>query len=75
MWRSVLTEKIDITSAARYVLGVKPGDVKTLTLKLEPKMLSIYNEQTDAWELLSGEYKFFVGGSSRKTPLVATARK
>jgi beta-glucosidase len=50
-----------------------PGESKTVTLKLEPKFLSIFNEQKDDWEFLAGEYKFFVGGSSRSTPLTATA--
>jgi beta-glucosidase len=49
------------------------GESKTVTLKLEPKFLSIFNEQKDDWEFLPGEYKFFVGGSSRSTPLTATA--
>ena len=49
------------------------GESKTVTLKLEPKFLSIFNEQKDGWEFLPGEYKFFVGGSSRSTPLTATA--
>jgi beta-glucosidase len=49
------------------------GESKTITLKLEPKFLSIFNEQKDGWEFLPGEYKFFVGGSSRSTPLTASA--
>ena len=51
------------------------GESKTVTLKLEPKFLSIFNEQKDGWELLPGEYKFFVGGSSRNTPLTATVTR
>jgi beta-glucosidase len=50
-----------------------PGQSKTVTLKLEQKFLSIFNEQKDDWEFLPGDYKFFVGGSSRNTPLTATA--
>ena len=53
---------------------LKPGEAKTVTLKLEPKLLSIFNEQKDDWELLSGEYKVFVGGSSRNTPLTAPVK-
>ncbi len=49
------------------------GESKTVTLKLDPKFLSIFNEQKDGWEFLPGEYKLFVGGSSRSTPLTATA--
>ena len=52
-----------------------PGESKTVTLAIEPKFLSIFNEQKDDWELLSGEYKFFVGGSSRETPLTATVKR
>jgi beta-glucosidase len=56
-------------------IQLNPGESKTVTLKLEPKLLSIFNEQKDDWELLSGQYKFFVGGSSRNTPLTATATR
>ncbi|MGA2117152.1 MAG: glycoside hydrolase family 3 C-terminal domain-containing protein [Bryobacteraceae bacterium] len=52
-----------------------PGEQKSVTLTLEPKFLSIFNEQKDAWELLPGEYKFFVGGSSRNTPLATLVAK
>jgi beta-glucosidase len=52
-----------------------PGESKTVTVPLEPRFLSIFNEQKDDWELLSGEYKIFVGGSSRSTPLTAVVRK
>jgi beta-glucosidase len=48
------------------------GESKTVTLKLDPKFLSVFNERKDGWELLPGEYKFFVGGSSRSLPLTAT---
>jgi beta-glucosidase len=52
-----------------------PGESKIVTLSLDPKFLSIFNEQKDDWELLPGEYKFFVGGSSRETPLTAVAKR
>jgi beta-glucosidase len=55
-------------------IRLAPGESKTVTLAIEPKFLSIFNEQKDGWELLPGEYKFFVGGSSRETPLTATAK-
>jgi beta-glucosidase len=56
-------------------IPLAPGESKTVTLSLEPKFLSIFNEQKDAWELLPGEYKFYVGGSSRDLPLTATAKR
>ena len=49
-------------------IQLAPGQSKSVTVKLEPKFLSIFNERKDDWELLPGEYKFFVGGSSRDTP-------
>jgi beta-glucosidase len=52
-----------------------PGEARTVTVKLESKFLSIFNEQKDDWELLPGEYKIFVGGSSRNTPLTASVKR
>ena len=49
-----------------------PGESKTVTLPIEPKFLSVFDEQKDNWDLLPGQYEFFVGGSSRSTPLAAT---
>jgi len=53
-------------------VALEPGASKIVTLPLDPKFLSIFNEQKDDWELLPGEYKIFVGGSSRDTPLAAS---
>ena len=52
-------------------VALEPGQSKTVTLPLDPKFLSIFDEQKDDWSLLPGEYKIFVGGSLRKTPLTA----
>jgi beta-glucosidase len=56
-------------------IPLEPGQSKTVTLKLEPKFLSIFNESKDDWELLPGTYKILVGGSSRNTPLTATVQR
>ena len=56
-------------------IRLAPGESKTVTVPLDPKFLSIFNEQKDDWELLPGEYRIFVGGSSRQTPLTAVVRK
>jgi beta-glucosidase len=53
-------------------IPLAPGESKTVTLAIDPKFLSIFNEEKDAWELVAGEYRVFVGGSSRSTPLTAT---
>ena len=52
-----------------------PGEARTVTIKLEPKFLSIFNEQKDDWELLPGAYTFFAGGASRSTPLSAVVNR
>ncbi len=51
-----------------------PGESKTVTLPLTPLYLSIFNEATNDWQLLPGDYKIFVGPSSSETPLTASLR-
>jgi beta-glucosidase len=48
------------------------GESKTVTLKVDPQFLSIFNADKDAWELVPGDYKVSVGGSSQSTPLTQT---
>jgi beta-glucosidase len=52
-----------------------PGEAKEIHLSIEPKFLSIFNEQSNRWDLLTGTYRFLVGGSLRSTPLTATAMR
>jgi beta-glucosidase len=52
-----------------------PGESKTVTLAIDPKFLSVFDEQKDGWVLLPGQYKFFAGGSSRNTPLTANVSR
>jgi len=56
-------------------IPLAPGESKTVTVPVDPKFLSIFNEEKDAWELAAGEYRIFVGGSSRSTPLTATVNR
>jgi beta-glucosidase len=51
----------------RVTLG--PGESKAVTLKIDPKYISVFNEQKNGWQLLSGDYKVLVGSSSAETPL------
>lgn len=46
-----------------------PGESKTVSVTVDPQMLSIFNEQKNGWELLPGEYKVLAGPSSAETPL------
>jgi beta-glucosidase len=45
---------------------------QTVTIEIDPKYLSIWDEQKDAWSLIPGDYTIMVGGSSDKLPLKAT---
>jgi beta-glucosidase len=49
-----------------------PGESKTVTVPVDPRVLSIFDEQKNAWSLLPGSYKIFAGPSSSETPLNAT---
>ena len=48
---------------------LNPGESKELSLSINPRELSIYDESTDAWKELPGRYTIMVGGSSRDLPL------
>ena len=56
-------------------IRLAPGESRTVTVKLEPKFLSIFNEAKDDWELLPGDYRIFVGGSSDSTPLSGSVKR
>ena len=45
------------------------GESTEVSLTIDPRFLSIYNEMTDAWDLVSGTYSIMVGGSSLDLPL------
>jgi beta-glucosidase len=51
------------------------GESKTITLKIDPKFLSIFNVGKNDWELLPGKYEFLAGASSRDLPLRATVTR
>ncbi len=49
-------------------VALEPGQSKEVTVSIDPKYLSIYDEQ-QGWKLLPGAYTFMVGGSSNDLPL------
>ena len=53
-------------------IQLRPGETKPVTLRLDPYYLSIFSVTKDGWELAPGEYRVYVGGSSRNTPLSGT---
>jgi len=51
-----------------------PKQVKKVTLTLDPHYLSVFNADKGGWELVAGDYKVWVGSSSRKLPLSETVK-
>ena len=48
---------------------LQPGESREISLAINPRELSIYEEATDSWKQLPGGYTFMVGGSSKDLPL------
>ncbi|MGA8273740.1 MAG: glycoside hydrolase family 3 C-terminal domain-containing protein [Candidatus Sulfotelmatobacter sp.] len=45
------------------------GESKEVTIDVEREYLSIFSVEQDTWQLIPGEYKLMVGGSSQNLPL------
>ena len=45
------------------------GESKAASVTVDPKYLSIFNVDTNTWQLLPGDYTLLVGGSSQSLPL------
>jgi beta-glucosidase len=54
----------------RIELG--PGESRTVTVAVDPRVMSVFDEQNNSWSLLPGAYKIFVGPSSSQSVLNAT---
>jgi beta-glucosidase len=50
-------------------IELSPGESKQVAIPVERDRLSIYEESSDRWRLVPGQYTIFVGGSSRELPL------
>jgi beta-glucosidase len=48
---------------------LNPGESKEVSLSINSRELSIYDESADAWKQLPGRYTIMVGGSSNDLPL------
>jgi beta-glucosidase len=53
-------------------IALRPGEQKEVTVKVEPRMLSVFNPDKNLWEVAPGEYEVWAGRSSRDLPLSAT---
>ena len=50
-------------------VGLAAGESKTVNLTIDPLYLSVFNEGKDSFEVPSGGYTIWAGGSSRTLPL------
>lgn len=53
-------------------IKLDPKEKKTVTVDIDPKYLSIFDEAKGGWNLLPGDYTIQVGGSSENLPLKST---
>jgi beta-glucosidase len=51
---------------------LNPGQSKQVSLSVNPKFLSVFDETSNTWKLEAGKYRFMVGGSSQDLPLLNT---
>lgn len=50
-------------------IKLNAGESKEASVVVDPKYLSIFNVDKNAWQLLPGDYTILVGGSSQSLPL------
>jgi len=50
-------------------VSLKPGQRSRITISIEPLAAASFNDSKDEWMWLHGQYRVFVGGSSRNLPL------
>src|SRR5262245_48292417 len=48
---------------------LKPGEKKTITIPLDERSFAFYDPDKKGWVADAGDFKIFVGGSSRDLPL------
>jgi beta-glucosidase len=49
--------------------ALNPGESRALTLDIDPRYLSIWDEGSHGWKVVPGTYTFMAGGSSQTLPL------
>jgi beta-glucosidase len=48
---------------------LKAGESRDVTVAIDPQYLTIFEEATNSWKQVPGQYTFAVGGSSKDLPL------
>jgi beta-glucosidase len=51
---------------------LKPGESKSVTVSLDPHYFAVYNTGKSSWEIVPGDYRIMIGGSSNSLPLEQT---
>jgi beta-glucosidase len=54
-------------------MNLQPGESKQVTVNVDPKNLSVFDEKQNKWVLVPGTYTFMAGSSSADLPLHQTA--
>jgi beta-glucosidase len=49
-----------------------PGESQIVTVAIDPRILQMFDESSDAWNFAVGDYGIFVGPSSETTPLTGS---
>jgi len=52
-------------------IDLQPGESKTVTLKIDPLYVSVFDEASERWMIMPGEYRVMAGPSSATLPLAA----
>ncbi len=50
-------------------IELAPGESKAVTIAVDPRVISVFDEQKNSWRLVPGAYKIYVGPSSSQTLL------
>jgi beta-glucosidase len=53
-------------------IELAPGESKAVMIAVDPRVMSVFDEQKNGWSLVPGVYKIYVGPSSSQTLLNAT---
>lgn len=53
---------------------LEPGESRIVTISLDPRYLSIFDEKSDAWKLVPGIYQLQIGGSLQTPALQGSAK-
>jgi len=51
-----------------------PGETKTVSIKVDPLFLSVFDVAQNKWRIVPGEYEVHAGSSSAQLPLKAKVR-